>query len=128
MRPLRVIPFLLLLAPAPAGQRDCGLVAGQRYWIVRGGGLIGDDVVVEDSTDCYIPEGIILSVQWNESPPKSRILVHPACTPAADDEAMLTKMTEQARGFLRQNGFSDENITVERRECATPKRVDVVVE
>lgn len=128
MRPFRILPFLLLLAPAPAGKRDCGLVAGQRYWVVRGGGLIGEDVVVEDSTDCIIPEGVILSIQWNEAPPKSRIVIHPACTPVKDDEVVLGRMTEQAREFLRQNGFDDANIAVERAECATPKRVDVVVE
>ena len=128
MRPFRLLPFLLLLAPTPTEKQDCGLVAGQRYWVVAGGGLVGDDLVVADATDCIIPEGVILSVHWNETPPRSRILVHPACSPTKDDEAILRRMTEQARAFLRQNGFDDANISVERTECATPKRVDVVVE
>lgn len=129
MSRVRFLPvFLLLLAPAPAGRRDCGLVPGERYWFLRGGGLVGNDVYVEDASDCDIPVGVILSVQWNEAPPKSRIVVHPSCDPPAGEEAALSRMEKQAREFLHQSGFTDSNIAVERGECANPKHVDVVIE
>ena len=122
--------FLLLLAPSPVEREmeDCGLVPGQRYWIAKGGRLIGEDVVVEDATYCIIPEGVILSVYWDERPPRARLIAHASCTAAEDEEAKLSRMIEQARTFVRSNGFKDEEISVERAECATPRRLDVVVE
>jgi len=128
--PLLPLPFLLLLAPAPVEQQmhDCGLIPGHRYWVAKGGRLVGEDVVVEDATYCIIPEGVILSVYWDERPPRARLVVHASCSPAEDEEARLTRMVEQARTFVRSNGFSDADITVERSECASPRRLDVVVE
>jgi hypothetical protein len=121
---------LLLLAPSPAGeeQLDCGLVPGERYWVTRGGKLVGDDIVVEDATNCIIPEGAILSVFWDERPPTARLVVHAACTPTADEEAKVARMVQQARKFVRDNGFSDDSVVVEQAACASPRRLDVVVE
>lgn len=130
MRRLLLLLPLLLLAPSPASEEllDCGIVPGERYWITRGGKLVGDDLVVEDVTACIIPEGTILSVFWDERAPTVRLVVHAACAPSADEEAKVARMVEQARGFVRENGFADESVTLTRAECATPRRVDVSVE
>lgn len=130
MRRLLPAMALLLLAPSPAGeeQLDCGLVPGERYWVTRGGKLVGDDIVVGDATNCIIPEGAILSVYWDERAPRARLVVHAACSPPADEEARVARMVAQARKFVRDNGFADEDVLVERSECATPRRLDVVVE
>lgn len=129
IRPLLLV--LLLLVPAHGGETawaPCGLVPGERYWITRDGLVMPDGTVLEGWHLCDIPEGVILSIAVNERhDPVATVVVHPACAPASNEEALLGTMREDAIAYAKANGFPDERITLEQGACTTPRSVDLKV-
>jgi len=117
--------LLLLLFPSHANERvDCGFVPGERYWITTGGVVFPDTSVLTEWGACDIPEGVILSVRWDEAPGYT-IEVYPACDPSPDEEAQIATLVEKARKMLSERGIDATGIPVRRMECSERRRVDV---
>lgn len=117
--------LLLLLAPSLATERaDCGLVAGERYWITTGGLVLPDGSTLVDWHACRLPEGLILALPWDEAP--GYVLeVRPACAPSADEEVQLSALVAKARKALTERGIDAADIPVRRAACSDRRRVDV---
>lgn len=124
---MRAWLLLFCLLPVHGRElRDCGLESGKRYGI-RDGALVGDDIVVFDWEDCYIPEGVVLSVgivDVDPKPARIRIDVTPPCRDAAVWEALALP---KAYAYAAKLGVPEDGVTVNRLACSTRPHVDAVV-
>lgn len=124
MRPLALA--LLLLLPSRAAEREeCGLVAGERYWVTTEGLVFPDGALLAEWKTCRFPEGVILSVRWDEDPGYA-IEAHPACVAAEDEDAQLRALVERARAALAERGIEPSAVPVHPAACAERRRADVV--
>ena len=124
---MRAWLFLFCLLPVHGTEfRDCGLESGKRYGI-REGALVGDDIVVFDWADCYIPEGVVLSVgvvDVDPKPTRIRLDITPPCRGVPGWEAAALP---KARAYAAKLGVPEDGVSVNRLACSAAPHIDAVV-
>jgi len=119
--------FFGLLAADAGDQHDCGFKPGERYWITTRGIVFPDGHLLEDYPHCVIPEGVVLSLLWDDVPGGSQYVIetHPACSPEKDEAEEVTVLVARARKALDSKGIPSADVPVREGPCAERRRVDV---
>ncbi len=89
---------------------DCGLLPGERWWVVLGGLLVADDGRVVDAASCEIPAGVVLSVSVQEVAPATVLTIVPPCGP--DAGAFVNREGGKARDYLAARGVREVEVVV----------------
>jgi hypothetical protein len=123
-----LVAGMFLAALVGAGeQRDCGFVAGERYWITMRGIVFPDGHLLEDYRPCIIPEGVVLAVLWDETPDISQYVIetHASCAPLPNEAEEVAALVIRARKALDAKGIAAADVPVYEGACAERRRVDV---
>jgi hypothetical protein len=119
------MPWALLLASGLASE-DCGIVPGDRWWIVRGA-LVSDDGtrILRDWRRCDIPVGVTLSLRVEERPGPTVVLrVVPPCDGGA---VWQQQQTARALAYLAERGVARESVEIRVEACAADPSLNAEV-
>lgn len=133
------LPLLLMFLPVTlAGDRlDCGLRAGERYWITRAGLIFPDGSIREDWYNCELMQGVTFSILWDDASPdpvsafdvplvvstrRYRVESHSDCTGTPDEQhARSQRQAERIRDqLLAEQGVLWENVELLALGCTHP--------
>ena len=119
-----VVPLAFALSAPAWGLEDCGLVPGDRWWIVRGGLLVSDDgerAVL--SAACEIPAGVTLSLRVENVPPPTVLTIVPPC--GEGEDSFVAREGAKARGYLEARGVREIEVVV--TSCASIPSITATV-
>lgn len=123
-------PFLLLglaLLPASAGERrECGIVPGERYWILSDGLLFPDGTILPDWHGCQLAAGVTLALAYDEDPPIPNYVIetHAACKPAPSEAEQIAALVAKVREALKEKTPYADEVPVVEKPCTERRRVD----
>lgn len=126
MRSLLALLFLFLSPAAGQTRRDCGIVAGERYWVTTEGLVFPDGYVMEDWRGCRLSEGVILVLPYGEDPPISDYVIetHTACKPAPNEAEQIAALVAKVRTALQEKTPYADEVPVVEKPCLERRRVD----
>lgn len=117
-----VVPLAFALSTPAWGMEDCGLLPGDRWWVVKGGLLICDtDGRIVDGKACEIPAGVTLSLRVEDVPPPTVLTIVPPC----GDEGFVTREGAKARRYLEARGVREVEVVV--APCAATPSITATV-
>ncbi len=105
-----IVPVAFALSTPAWGLEDCGLLPGERWWVVTGGLLVADDGRVVDAAGCIIPAGVTLSLRVENVAPPTVLTITPPCGEA--ETAFIAREGAKARDYLESRGVRDIEIIV----------------
>jgi hypothetical protein len=120
--------LLLLLPSSVAGSRDrvdCGISPGERYTVTLRGLVFPDGSLLVNWSECKIPEGVVLTVAWDEAGPVYSLEVYPACSPSPEARQQLIDLVKKAKAALSERGVDPDAVPTTEMPCVARPHVDI---